>query len=208
MTTPPNPAGHDGRPRCGGPKRQTDGVCTQHAGWGTDHPGFGRCKLHGGSTPSHSKAALVEMARQAVETYGLPRDIDPAQALLEEVARTAGHVAWLGEKIREIEPEALVWGRSKAEKITASEYPGTNVTIAAEVNVWLELYRAERKHLVDVSKAAIAAKIDERRVRLAEQHGALLADVLRAVLADPELGMSVDQRRAVPAVIRRHLAAV
>jgi|GEM_PF-3592948 len=33
---------------CGAKKKQGEGVCQQPAGWGTDHPGEGRCKLHGG----------------------------------------------------------------------------------------------------------------------------------------------------------------
>ena len=32
----------------------------QHeAGWGTDHPGIGSCKFHGGSTPNHRTAAAL-----------------------------------------------------------------------------------------------------------------------------------------------------
>jgi hypothetical protein len=192
--------------KCGSKLRHRAGYCGQAAGWNTNHLGIGRCAFHGGLTENHNKAAQTEQARRAVATYGLPRDIDPAKALLEEVARTAGHVDYLAEKVRELEPEALVWSKSKAERITASETPGTNVTIAAQVNVWLELYRAERKHLVDVSKTALAAGIAERQVKLAEQHGHLIADVLRKVLADPELGLTDEQRKAVPAVARRHLS--
>lgn len=34
---------------CGAKKRQGEGHCTQPAGWGTEHVGRGRCKLHGGN---------------------------------------------------------------------------------------------------------------------------------------------------------------
>ena len=47
-----------GSPKCGGKKHQGGGTCTRPAGWGTDHPGYGRCKLHGGCVPSGRKAAL------------------------------------------------------------------------------------------------------------------------------------------------------
>lgn len=40
---------------CGAKKRQGEGTCRLPAGWGTDHVGRGRCKLHGGCTPRHSK---------------------------------------------------------------------------------------------------------------------------------------------------------
>ena len=36
---------------CGAKKKQNGGHCTRPAGWGTDHPGYGKCKLHGGCVP-------------------------------------------------------------------------------------------------------------------------------------------------------------
>ena len=42
------------RPLCSARKRQPrypGETCARPAGWGTGHPGFGRCKLHGGATP-------------------------------------------------------------------------------------------------------------------------------------------------------------
>src|SRR5260221_239026 len=70
-------------------------VCHNPAGWKTTHPGFGRCKFHGGSAPSGIKAAERSMVAETLVTYGGPIDIDPAQALLTEVRRPAGHVEWL-----------------------------------------------------------------------------------------------------------------
>src|SRR5260221_8866784 len=69
-------------------------VCHNPAGWKTTHPGFGRCKFHGGSAPSGIKAAERSMVAETLGTYGGPIDIDPAQALLTQVRRTAGHVQW------------------------------------------------------------------------------------------------------------------
>ncbi len=40
---------HDDYPRCGA-KNRTGTPCQQKAGWGTDHVGTGRCKLHGGKS--------------------------------------------------------------------------------------------------------------------------------------------------------------
>lgn len=38
-----------------------EGYCAQVAGWGTDHVGQGRCKLHGGSTPiKHGRYSVIE----------------------------------------------------------------------------------------------------------------------------------------------------
>lgn len=36
---------------CGARRKKDGNPCTRPAGWGTYHPGIGKCKLHGGSTP-------------------------------------------------------------------------------------------------------------------------------------------------------------
>jgi hypothetical protein len=159
-------------------KTRSGGTCGKPAGWGTPHK-TGRCSLHGGNTPTHRKAAQKQIVREAVDTYGLPRDVDPAAALLEEVHRTAGHVAWLATKVAELQEDDLTWGRIEEAEKNATEFPGTDTKIGARPNVWLDLYQRERAHLVRVSKTALDAGISERLVRLAEQQGALLAEVIR-----------------------------
>ncbi len=130
---------------CGANKTRGGGPCQQPAGWQTDHPGFGRCKWHGGCTPSHVNAAKRKALQEAVETYGLPREIEPLDAVIEEVHRCAGHVYWLGLKIR---------GMTEAE--------------LAERPQILKHYRTERRLLVEVSRVAIAGGYAEREVRIAE----------------------------------------
>lgn len=39
------------RALCGANRKQGRGPCREPAGWGTKHPGEGRCKLHGGKSP-------------------------------------------------------------------------------------------------------------------------------------------------------------
>jgi len=141
-----------------------------------------------------------------VKTYGLSIDVSPTDALLEEVRWTAGHVAWLRARVQEVEQDALIWGRTKREDHGATEFPGINETEQAAPSVWLDLYQRERKHLLDVCKAAIGAGIEERRVRLAESQGALLASVIRAILDD--LALTPEQAARVPDVVPRRLRAV
>lgn len=196
-----------GKPRCGARRRDGTGEsCRKGAGAGTDHPGEGRCALHGGKTPSHRVKAQVAAATQAVKTYGLPLDVSPTEALLNEVKWTAGHVAWLRERVQELEAEALAWGKTSEVDKGATEFVGVDTTHAAAVNLWVELYQKERKHLLDVCKAALSAGVEERRVRLAEQQGALLASVIRAVLDD--LNLSPEQQMRVTEIVPRRLRAV
>jgi hypothetical protein len=197
MTATPEPAGRD---KCGGRKRDgSGGLCTRPAGWGTSHPGIGKCKLHGGSTPNHKTAARVVQARRDVATYGLPVDVEPGLALLQEVHRTAGHVAWLGAKVAELDEADLVWGVTEEVDKGASEFTGVDTTRAAKPNAWLQLYREERKHLVDVSAATVKAGVDKAIVKLTEQQGALIAGAISRILDGLELTPS--QRALVPSVV-------
>lgn len=210
MANASSESGHDG-PKCGGKKRQGEGTCTQAAGWGTDHPGTGRCKLHGGSTKNHNAHAIEEQARGLVETYGRKVETTAVEALLDEVQWTAGHVAWLRDRVREIEAiesdpgsgeHPLVWGKTRRK--TGGEDWGE--TEEAAPSIWLRLYRQERTHLVKVCSEAIRAGIEERRVRLAEQQGALVAQVIRAILTD--LDLSAEQQARIPEIVPRHLRAL
>ena len=145
----------------------------------------------------------MQQAEEAVRTYGLRRDISATDALLEEVQWTAGHVAWLREQVQALEATALTWGVTEETDVQATERPGTDTTRAAAVNMWLELYQRERKHLVDVCKAAITAGLDERRVRLAEAQGAVVAEVIRRILG--RLSLSDEQAGMVPLVVPEEL---
>lgn len=205
------------RPKCGAQRLNSDLFCTRPAGWGTTHAGLGRCRRHGGSTPTHQLAAQRELARQAVIAYGLPQDIPTDVALLEEVARTAGHVQALAGMVAEIPMEDLAWGISEqtTKKVTLGgdgedddgvEGVVTETKRKAAPHVLINMYLTERKHLVDVCKTVAGLEIEDRRVKLAEQQGALLATVVRAILGDLEL--SPDQWSKVPEVVPRHLRSI
>lgn len=163
------------------------------------------CPMHGGKAPQVRNA--IERRRQeraavlAVESFGLPVVVDPHTALLEELHRTAGAVAWLGAVVADIDRADLVWGQTR-EKVGGDDH---GVTHEARPNAWVTLWQSERKHLVDVSRECIKAGIEERRVRLAESAGQELAAVLRRVL--DRLGLSAEQQslalEVVPEEFRR-----
>lgn len=198
MTTVPARGGRD-KSHCGGRKRDgSDGTCTRPAGWGTDHVGIGRCKLHGGNTPSHRHASERAMAESAVETFGLPREVDPRDALLEEVYRTAGAVDWLCTKVRELDPSAVVWG--------LTERTDEGEKHKAAPNIWYDMWAKERRHLTEVCRVALQAGVEERKVELAQQQGQLLAGVIQAILG--ELNLTSEQQRLIPDVVPRHLRLV
>lgn len=185
-------------------------ICTGHCkdGRPCEGPavtGADKCRMHlgGKSVPVIAAAKMMQAAEAAVATYGLRRDISAIDALLEEVQWTAGHVAWLREQVQALESGALVWGVTEEVDRQATEFGGTDTTRAAAVNMWLELYHRERRHLVDVCKAAITAGLDERRVRLAEAQGQVVVDVIRRIIG--RLDLTEVQSRLVPLVVPEEL---
>jgi hypothetical protein len=200
----------DGRRRCQARSKTSDGAqCGTFAMRGQDV-----CRSHGGATKqARAKAQerlTEEKARTLVETYGRKVETTATEALLDEVQWTAGHVAWLRERVQEIELTAtgadgqhpLVWGVTR-EKSGGQDWGKTE---EAAPNIWLKLYQTERAHLVKVCSEAIKAGIEERRIKLAEQQGELVAHAIRAILAD--LNLNPEQQAKVPEVVPRHLRAL
>ena len=141
--------------------------------------------------PGEVKKGEVEKAKKAVVMFGLPKDIDPHAALLDEVHMTAGHIEWLRvEIIQKLDDPAGL----------------TQITDAGvEPAVWIAMYQHEREHLVKVCKAAIDAGVAERQVRLQEEQGRLLAMVIQAFVRDPQLNLTPAQLVVAPNLIRKHL---
>jgi hypothetical protein len=181
---------------------RTCGAKTRHLGTPcANRPAKGatRCRFHGGATPNSKRAAERRLAHaeaeKAVQTYGLSREIGPEEALLEEVHWTAGHVAWLRQVVADLERKGL------------KQYAtGEGGALWERPSVWVELYQKERSHLVGVCKAAIAAGIAERAVRLEERRGELVAELLRVAIEAAKL--SPDQQAAAYGAIRGHLTRV
>jgi hypothetical protein len=176
--------------------------------------GATRCWRHGGSSPQAKAAAARRVAEQearetmakAVRTLGLPIDVDPGKALLDEIHWTAGHVAWLRGKVQELQDSELTWGRTQTDNGIGPQGPVDTVTEKAAPNTWYQLYMAEREHLAKVCSLALKAGIEERKVKLAESQGLLVADVIRRILG--ALGLTPEQQQLVPDIVPRELRAL
>ena len=170
---------------CGAPRTGRSssgpGPCQNPAGFRTSHPGFGHCVFHLGETKSHRVAAAREEVRQRLKTYGAPIAVDPGVALLQEVHRTAGHVAWLASQIEDSEGPGLPDG------------------------ALLTLYQRERDHLVRTCKSALDVGIAEREVRFAERQGQVIAGMLMAALA--ALNLTAEQYAQARMVVAAHMRA-
>lgn len=162
-----------------GAKKAHGGFCTLNKGYGTPHPGSGRCKWHGGNTETGKKAAAKEAGLLLIK-YTDPVEIDPTTALLQELYRTAGHVQYLDQQI-------------------ASWNLDTKKEIPPEQAQWMKVHLVERIHMSKVAKLALDAGVAEREIRLAEQQGMILAGAIEAILE--RLGLTALQRALIPEVV-------
>lgn len=133
------------------------------------------------ATTRTGNAGQIEEARR----YGAERGVNPFIAILEEVRRTAGHVAWLGVKV--------------------AEAPNDEALLESH-NQWLKLYQQERGHLVKVSETAVRLGLEERVVKVEERKAEIMVRAFLATLQ--ELGIPQDALEAAPGVLRKNLLAL
>jgi hypothetical protein len=127
------------------------------------------------------------------------KETDPGEILLQEIQRTAGHIEWLRLQISHSDPEMFVkslWLHSRQ-----SGYVGKQEINQADWShagaLWLEIYQSERKHLAGICRTALAAGIEERRVRLAERMAESISEAIRGMLYDLELDPEDDRVRSI-----------
>ena len=207
MTAKPSRMPLQGAQKCSATSKRTGKRC---GAWAV--PGLNVCKWHGGGTAAaQDKAARsleLSSAAAVAHRFGLPIETSPQQALLDEVHRAAGMVAYYGERVAEIElndPAKLVFGTTQIVDKDGFE-DGRAETREAKPNIWLTLWNEERDRLAKVSLAAIKAGIEERRVHLAEVQGLAIAGAIRRVL--DRLGLTTQQQALVGVVVPEELRAL
>jgi hypothetical protein len=196
----------DPKALCGAKASTTGKPCTRTAGWGTGHAGTGRCKFHGGASPQAELSGAVHLARREATVMGAPLDVEPHVAILECIRIAAGEVRYASEQIAALDPDHAAGPIVTTVERIGGENGGSSETRhgPSALHIWVVARHQAMDRLVDYSKVAINAGIEERRVKLAEQQGALLAQAIRGILA--ELG--VGDRPDVPGIVRRHLTLV
>ena len=160
------------------------------------------CRVHGGSSPQskakRDRAKSEQQAAKSMRLFASPVEVDPGQALLDLVHWTAGEVEYWREQVRELaerNPEALTWGMVR-EKV-GGEDNGT--TLEAKPNINYVMLYAAQDRLEKYATAALRAGVAERQIKLAEDQGRVLVDVVKMVL--DRLQITTAQREMVPTVV-------
>jgi hypothetical protein len=215
----------DSKPTCGANRRQGNGPCRRPAGWGTDHPGYGPCKLHFGATRNmraHAQKAQAAELLESMRTYGELRRIDPRDGVMEEYWRTAGIVLYLEQIVQSLQRGELVWGvveRTEAATADDGEQDGEQdgdasasrdraaaVVWKAAPNVWQRMYGEERDRFAKLGLEIIKLGLEARRDEWIREQGTRLAGMVQAVTSGliaalPDLlGLDDGQRRQLEAV--------
>jgi hypothetical protein len=173
--------------RCTAKSKQAGRRCAKWA-----EPGLDVCRMHGGGTKkAKEKQARFLAAQKAQATavlYGFPEEVDPLDALLGELHRTAGHVSWLSDEVRRLN-----------SPLAAGPFG------VVSTDPMVKLYQAERAHLSRVAADCLKAGVEERRVQLVERQGQLVADVIRRIVTSLGLDPGSEEVRTI---VRRELMAV
>jgi hypothetical protein len=172
--------------KCGGKKKQGEGTCTQSAGWGTPHPGSGRCKLHGGCAPSSVTAGINAQAAKLLYQRDAPPVTNPLEALQRLAGRAAAWEEVIGEKVNEL--RSLRYSTEEGGE-----------QLRAEITVMERAFDRLGRLLVDIAKLNI-----EERMAVIQQR---TADMLELALAEAlaKSGLDDDGQSAARNEFRRHL---
>lgn len=154
----------DPKRHCGA-KTRAGGKCTRPKGWGTEHKRSGRCKMHGGNSPSGRKAG----AREAALTFargalGASLPGSPLDAMQEAVDLSRGLLSYYRHELA----------------AAATAKPPDHAKIEILRGPYEDAIRLEK----DVAKAALDAKVAERRQRLAELQAELFVGLILKATAE------------------------
>lgn len=173
---------------CGAKKRH-GGACNMPAGWGTIHYGIGKCKLHGGSVPTHVKAAAKEEFRRLL---GNPIETNPYEAILTCIRIRAGEVEWLSNEMHKLDKKTWV----------------EDTMVGKQFHLYARERGAAMDALVRYSQIAVSLGIAERIVKLAETYGEMLANYTKGILDELWPHLDADGRKLAPTIVRKHLIAL
>lgn len=152
-----------------GEKRRAPGQpCAMRKGWGTNHPGLGRCKYHGGRSPTHRRRAALQQLTNELRQLAMPEQVNPIQSLYDAV-RVA---SWREQGLRTL--------LQAADNLAGPDHLGDE----RPAIVW-QMHDTALRRKAEIAKMAVDAGLDSRMVQLAEREAEVLH---RALLAGLEAG--------------------
>lgn len=186
-----------------GARTRGGSLCRRPSGWGTDHAGWGACKLHGGATANAGIAAEYARAAATAQLFGVPREQDPITGMLETYHQTLGILDAVEAMCMQLLPDDVTWGKVKERSAGASDgedgsLSPPEIESAAGVNTWVRLLAEWHDRAFKEAEAMLRLGLDQRRIEVSASHVAAMV----AVLMSPDLGLTEQQRRAAARLLR------
>lgn len=187
---------------CGAKKRDGEACRARPIKGGT------RCVRHGGAAPQvQAKAAERVIEANARGILGRidptqPRE-NPVETLLNLIHGKTAEVSWLRGKVQALQDEDLVWGLVQHDTGVGPEGPIDKETYKAEQSIWWRLLREAENQLANWITMALKAGVDERRVRIVEAQGSLVAGAIKSILDG--LNLTPDQSALIPVLVPQAL---
>lgn len=104
-----------------GARNRSGGRCKKQAGWGTDHVGEGRCRLHGGATPiKHGRYSKVSRPRIRELLVELDKDPDPLN-LVPEAQLIRALAMDFAERYEDLVEALLAWNLAEQRQAEEEE---------------------------------------------------------------------------------------
>lgn len=157
--------------------------CQAVAGAGTGHFGAGRCFRHLGNTERGNAEGVMIM----VHAIAVHRRIDPEEALLEEMHRSAGEVAWLDS----------VLGKAASD---------LDLIEGGKLYSFVQMWQKQRVHYAAVSRAAVTMGVVERASERLRVYAETIVNVMNKALEAS--GLPDDQKIEIRANLRREMSAL
>lgn len=192
----------NGKIRCGAKKKDLNPCHAPPIEGGT------RCGNHGGAA-KHVKAKAQERVIEAnargilgrIDPNG-PRE-NPVEMLLNLIHGKGAEVTWLRQKVQALGDDELTWGVVQHDTGVGPEGPIDKQTYKAEASIWWKLLREAENQLANWIAMALKAGVEERRVRIAETQGSLVAGAIRQILDG--LNLSSTQASLIPTIVPQAL---
>jgi hypothetical protein len=163
------------------------------------------CRSHGAATKAAKAKSAVAKAERKLNKYVRPIPLDhelsnPAAGLHYEYRRTVARIEWLDKRIARLTEEEANWGRTKEERVNATEYPGVNTTLEARLHPWLVLQERERAFLLKLEKVMIDAQfkaaeqaIQQRTLAEVERRVYMIVKAMGRDPQDPRVKRALDR---------------
>jgi hypothetical protein len=222
-------------PLCGAAHTKRSGTCKHPAGWGTDHPGEGKCKNHGGvgqkpstryqlTNASPTLQAAIQQQQADPDPLNLLPDLMLARSILHEAIErhsttNAALIAWHASYTSGYQEAETLWREQLAQYLDAVHQGHSEPAMGPPAPPLPEAFENKPKQLPDLAQfiilidrvtgivERIQKREQERSISLAEVDRVLNELGLKTILAFREvIADDADLSTYTPAELRAELA--